>query len=130
MIYITKNKLNYPIVTVSEKTTIPTPYYLMRLTSKDTLEDKILRLGPDESLNPVRYNMFEITESVVDDLDNGIINLNAGATYDYTIHQTPYATGNTENLLGEIVERGLLTVEGGEVNNTVINNNDTIKVFE
>jgi len=130
MIYIKKNKVNFPVVTVTEKTTIPTPYYLMRLTSKDTLEEKILRLGPDVGLNPVRYNMFEITESTSDDLDNGVINLNAGAEYNYVIHQTPYASGNTSNLLGEVVERGLLTVEGGEVNNKIITDNDTIKVFE
>ena len=93
MIYITKNKWNELNMTLKEKTTFPTPYYLMKLTSDDNLQQKVVRISNgttliDSSLNLDRYNQYEIEEvdEADEDLGNGKINLQAGMTYDYQVY--------------------------------------------
>ena len=129
MLIVNKNQVNKLYVTVSEKTTISGATYLMNLYSNDNHDSKVVRFTGDTSNNPVRINIFELTEvdSTSENLEIGWINLMSASTYDYTIYETSVPTGTTISGLN-VVEVGLLKVNGNTsvVQSTFTNSNDII----
>lgn len=105
---IYKNNTNDLFMTLRELTTIEFPQYIMELKSKNSNTSKTFRLGIDISLNPTRWNVFSVTETEAEDLENAQIELQRGQ-YDYIVYETTGSTGNTIEGL-KWVEKGLLTV--------------------
>lgn len=112
MIKITKGQVNEVVVTVTEKTTLETPYYLFEFLCDDN-QRKFYCIAADSSPNIVRYNLFEITETATDpDFTDGEITLDIPGFYHYTIYEQVSSTNlNPANATG-IVEIGKLLVIG------------------
>ena len=128
MILIEPNSLNKIYVTVEEinpysgSTTSGTYTYIMNLISNENRSEvKDFPLGDDLSLNPFRYNKFEITESVNEDLPNGIVHL-PDNTYDYKIYVIE-GTGSTIDNTAVLCETGLLQVDLSSTTTTTTYNN-------
>ncbi len=131
MININKNTTNYLYLTLTEKCNLPTPYFLMKLVSKDTLSEKVLRFGNDISSNYQRFNKFVLEEVPLaqEDLNIAKINLTS-INYDYFVYETESSTGTTITGLN-MIEKGMLTVSGTSSNTiTNFNNNKTIISFK
>lgn len=131
MLIINKNTVNDLYVTVTDRTTLSSPNYLMSLYNNDNRSKKVVRFTANTSTNIERVDIFELTEttSANEDLENGWINLNSGSTYDYTIYETSATTGTSISNLSA-VETGLLKVSGstvvGNVSKTFENSNDIV----
>lgn len=67
-------------------------------------------MGTDLTTNVKRYNEFEITEDVAEDLPNGVITLASG-DYDYFVWESPDSDFNNKVA---IVESGKAKVIGEE----------------
>jgi len=113
MIKLIKNQTNRVIFTASENVTLSAPvYFLFELISDDTKESKIFT-GSDTSTNVCRFNEFlvEVTTGV-EDLLNGVINLDLNGYYAYNIHQMSDPTNLDIASTSGIVETGKLYLEG------------------
>ena len=131
MIYINKTSYNNVYVTLTEKTTITNPNYLLKLVSNDNLQEKVVRMEANQSNNTMRYDLFTLIENPLDDLEFGQVNLVAGMTYDYSFYQTSSVSGNTITSQDKIVETGVLKVRStGSTINSVYTNTNTIKTFK
>jgi hypothetical protein len=127
MIRINKSSINNIVVTLTEKTTIVNPFYLMDVYSNQTQESKVVSMGSDISSNKTRWNEFSITENSAEDLLNGVISLNEG-TYDYFIWESAIDDNILSTATG-IVESGKLVVIGNTVTTTTYNNTKTKVVY-
>ena len=110
MINIERNKINKVFLTLEEKTvyTGGTSTYVMRFTSNEDINIvKDMPLNTDDTLNAARYNLFEITENVNEDLNNQIISL-PNSSYDYRIYNN---SGSTIDDTSVIIETGLVLVD-------------------
>lgn len=110
MVNLERNKVNRVFMTLDEKTiyTGGTSSYIMRFTSNEDINIvKDMKLNNDLSLNDSRYNLYEITEDVNEDLNNQIISL-PNSSYDYRVYNS---TGSTIDDSSVIIESGLVLVD-------------------
>lgn len=128
MLFIEKNKVNTLHVTLTELTTISSPFYLLKLKNKNNAKEKVLRAGND--LGDARYNIFRIAEvdSDNENLENSMVNLDRGQ-YDYTFYETMEATG-TSLSNASVVEFGLLEVSGSGSTKVTYNSTVNKKTFK
>lgn len=128
MLFIEKNKVNTLHVTLTELTTISSPFYLLKLKNKNNAKEKVLRAGND--LGDARYNIFRIAEvdSDNENLENSMVNLDRGQ-YDYTFYETLEATG-TSLSNASVVEFGLLEVSGSGSTKVTYNSTVNKKTFK
>lgn len=128
MLFIEKNKVNTLHVTLTELTTISSPFYLLKLKNKNNAKEKVLRAGND--LGDARYNIFRISEvnSDDEDLESSKVNLDRGQ-YDYTFYETMEATG-TSLSNASVVEFGLLEVSGSGSTKVTYNSTVNKKTFK
>ena len=128
MLFIEKNKVNTLHVTLTELTTISSPFYLLKLKNKNNAKEKVLRAGID--LGDARYNIFRISEvnSDDEDLESSKVNLDRGQ-YDYTFYETLEATG-TSLSNASVVEFGLLEVSGSGSTKVTYNSTVNKKTFK
>jgi len=123
MIKIIKNQSNNVVLTLNEKTTISDANYLLELFSNQNHDSKVVRLTGDTSANIIRYNEFPVVENASEDLDNGIIELEAG-TYDYFVWQSSASTLSL-SAATSIVESGKCVVIGtGTTSTTFTDSNN------
>ena len=61
MIRLNKNASNNIVCTLSEKTTLSNPTYLLEIQSKENHSSKVVKLGSDISSNTIRWNEFVVT---------------------------------------------------------------------
>lgn len=130
MLFIEKNKVNTLHVTLTELTTISSPFYLLKLKNKNNAKEKVLRAGND--LGDARYNIFRIAEvdSDNENLENSMVNLDRGQ-YDYTFYETLEATGTSlSNASVSVVEFGLLEVSGSGSTKVTYNSTVNKKTFK
>ncbi len=86
MIKIKKNTASQRVsVTVTEKTTITSPVYIFSFTHDLTKEVKNFT-QTNTSAYPERSDLFLITESTTEDLDNGTVELKKGF-HSYVIYE-------------------------------------------
>ena len=113
MIKLEKNSVNRVVVTLTEKVTITAPvYFLFEFISDDTLKSKIFT-ATDISNNICRYNEFTIEETDgVEDLLNGVIDLEPNGYYHYNIYQMSDPTNLDIDLTDGIVEKGKVYFKG------------------
>jgi len=114
MLKINKNANNTLIVTLNEKKTLTSPYYLFRFTN-DITQTSVRFLSADLSLFKDRYNKFLITEtSGTNDYSSGVITLSPTGFWSYTIYDQASSSNLDENLSTGIVEIGRVQVVGTE----------------
>jgi hypothetical protein len=117
MIVINKNSINRVVLTLTENSTLPAPYYLFQFTNQLN-GNEVLFNAVDTSNFNCRYNNFFITESGVtsQDVTNGVINLFASGQWDYNVFES---TGNTLQIsatTGVSLETGIVVVVGVDPN--------------
>jgi YbbR domain-containing protein len=113
MIYLVQDTDNKVVLTLTEKTTISTPYYLFEFINDDSNNSKIFT-GVDISTNLSRYNEFLIVLNSTEDLENSIIDLPATGFYKYNVYSTSVLNDLDINNVTELVETGKIYVEGSE----------------
>src|SRR3990167_5562043 len=110
---ITKNTNNTLYFTLTEKVTLTTPVFLVRVEGRSSSIVKRFILPSDQSSYTDRYNKFTITESTTEILTSGTITLTSG-DYDYRVYEQSSST-NLDELEATVktpIEYGLLKVLG------------------
>ena len=104
MIHLNKGTSTEFAITLQEKTTLATPFYLFKFTN-DTSKVDYFCIIADTSTQKQRFNLFSFTEGVNDAL-NGSLILSGSGYYDYYIYEQDNATNlDPANATG-LVEQG------------------------
>ena len=126
-----KNQVNSNItLTLAEKTTIVNPVYLFRFESDQTkVSYYCICQDLATTSQKVRYNLFDITEGVDDPLNSSLILGLSGRYHLYIYEQS--STTNLDPTGLDIVERGIMTLKGGQASPYQSYESDvTYKVYE
>lgn len=113
MIYIQQAITGSSVFTLTEKTTLSSPYFLFEFISDDSRISKIFT-APDISSNTARYNEFDIiltggTENLLD----GLIKLNINGFYKYNCYEMSGSTNlDISGTTGVILEKGKVLISG------------------
>ena len=112
MLIVAKNSNTNLIVTLTEKVTLGTPYYLFAFTSDVSGLTKYFT-ATDISIHTERYNEFLITEtSGTEILTSGTITLNPTGQWTYRIYEQMSSTNLDPNLTTSLLEIGIVKVTG------------------
>lgn len=107
MIYLEKGQVNSFVLTLTEVTTIPNPYYLFEFEDEfNTTSNPIYWEGTDTSSWTSRYNLFTIDEPTDIDFVKG--------QYRYKVYQSASPTLDPTGLT--MIEEGRLVVAGQTIN--------------
>jgi len=125
MILLLTATTNTVELTLKEKSTLATPYYLFEFTN-DSSKTPLLFTAADNSLNKDRYNSFNIT------LTGGTVNYSAGTIgnlnsgfYQYSIYEQTAQYNLYVSATTSTVETGKVLVSGGTIfNNIVLSGSD------
>jgi hypothetical protein len=129
MLVINKNANNTLVMTLTEKSTLSSPYFLFEFKS-DITNNRVVFLASDLSNYNDRYNKFLITEtSGTVDLTSGTIELNPTGTWTYRVFEQTSSINLNPNLVDNKtpLEIGIVKVKGTET--TYITNSDTDNTF-
>lgn len=98
MLVVNKNSNNTFILTLNEKQTLASPYFLMRCVSDYNRTEKAFVLATDLSSYTTRYNQFLFTESTTEVLTSGTATLNPSGWWTYYVYEQT-SSSNTNYLL-------------------------------
>ena len=105
MIYIKKDEVNQIILTLTEVSTLPNPYYLFVFQNEmDKLSAPITFYTADSSAYPERFNQFLLDEPVDLELVKG--------QYTYSIYESNTTPPTIANSTGGVIEEGRMVVSG------------------
>jgi hypothetical protein len=105
MIYIKKDEVNQIILTLTEVSNIPNPYYLFVFQNEmDKLSAPITFYTADSSAYPERFNQFLLDEPVDLELIKG--------QYTYQIYESHITPPTIANSTGGVIEEGRMVVSG------------------
>lgn len=126
MIQITKGTTNNVALTLTEKCTLTSPYYLFVFQSDET-RDLYKFIAADTSTHPDRYNLFAIveTDSSPDPLA-GEIELPIVGFYKYKVYEQTSSTNLNPALATGIVEVGKVQVIDTPAADDKLNNTNNI----
>jgi hypothetical protein len=118
MINIEKNSTNVVVLTLTEKSTLPTPYYLFEFTNNINRDNVVLFTGTDNSSYKSRYNRFNIIETGTTSVNllQSTVNLFPPGMWDYTIYEQVSSTNLFVSGTTSIVEVGKVIVTGVDTN--------------
>ena len=118
MIYIKKGVTNKVVLTLTEKSTLTSPYYLFIFENEFDLEENPIPFTTtDLSFSTNRYNLFEITESDSGEVDGGIdipLKLVIGQ-YKYSIYESEFETLDISDTTGQVIESGRMVVVSDDI---------------
>ena len=119
---------NTVVLTLSEKSTLLSPEYLIEFTSNlaGSKTSKVVALT-DISYYVESYNKFIITESNTEDLQNSIVYLSPVGKWSYIVYEMESSSPrnmNTADAVG-IVETGICEVEGVDEVRNVFDEDET-----
>jgi hypothetical protein len=115
-------------MTLSEKSTLTSPYYLMRLTNDTTRQEKVFLLAADQSSYTYRYNQFTLTEtSGTEILTSGTVNLLPTGFWTYEVWEQSSSTSLSVESATTLVETGKVKVVGTDTSYTQHGINTTYK---
>jgi hypothetical protein len=114
MINLNKNSNNLVVLTLTEKSSLLSPYYLFSFTSTTNYTNVVNFVAADTSTYKSRYNKFNIIESgtTYTNLTGGTINLNPNGMWDYTIYEQVSPTNLFISGTTNVVEVGKVIVNG------------------
>jgi len=115
MIVIYKGQENDVVLTLKESTTLTVPYYLFEFIRDLTNPSPIYFTTADVSAYPNRFNHFVIEEASA---GSGTVALAAGQ-YTYRVYQTATSTTNPANIVGDVLEEGIMNVIDDDIDGTV-----------
>lgn len=122
MLQIARGANNTIILTLNESKTLTSPYYLMKMVSRDSRTEKTFILAADQSSYTDRYNKFVITESDTEVLTSGTVTLKPTGIWYWEVYEQTSSTNLNVNAATNQVP-----IENGEakVTGTV----DTVKAY-
>ena len=107
MIYIEKGEINTIVLTLTEDTTIPEPYYLFVFQNEFNKEsNKIYWIGTDTSQYKDRYNLFTLEEGEDVTFVKG--------QFTYSVYESAVPPEDETGLT--LVEEGRMVVAGVDIN--------------
>jgi len=107
MIYIEKGEVNTIVLTLTEDTTIPEPYYLFVFQNEFNKEsNKIYWIGTDTSQYKNRYNLFTLEEGEDVTFVKG--------QFTYSVYESAVPPEDETGLT--LVEEGRMLVAGVDIN--------------
>lgn len=105
MIYINKGEVNSIVLTLSEVSTLPSPYYLFVFQNEmNPTSDPILFSNTDESPYPERFNLFYLDEPIDAELMKG--------QYTYSVYESTIPPTQVSDTTGVVIEEGRMVVSG------------------
>jgi len=117
MLKVNKGENNEWILTLKEKTTLSSPYYLVKVKSRASKVTKTFILASDSSSYPDRFNSFTVTESSSEILTSGTVEFDPVGQWDYEIFEQSSSTNldpaNCDNQLA--IEKGVILVIGDSI---------------
>lgn len=122
MIVIEKGATNTFALTLSEKVTIPSPYYLMVVVGKSG-QATVKWLMTDVSPYPERFNKFVFIEGTT-------ATIPYKGDYVYTVYQKAVANTTIPTDPNDILEEGIMRVEGDDATYVEHTNNTTTVIYE
>ena len=128
MLQITRGANNTLILTLTEKTTLTSPYYLVKMVSRSSRGVKRFILAADQSSFTDRFNKFTLTEtSGTEILTSGTVTLQPTGWWEYDIYEQLSSTNLDETLSDNkiAIEDGLARVTGTEDINKFYDSQDT-----
>lgn len=125
MITLEQSVAKKVVLTLTERATLPSPFFLIVFESDQDPDRENLRLySPDlaTALQKERFNLFLITMDDAGSTEGGVddapISLPTG-TYTYKVYESETQTTTIADTTGEILEEGLCVVSNpNEYNNT------------
>lgn len=103
MIYIEKDSLNKIVLTLNEKSSLVSPFYLFVFENEfDTDTNPIEIYLENISTTTIRYDLFDFTEGVDLTLVKG--------QYTYTIYESALEPATIGDTTGDIIEEGRMVV--------------------
>lgn len=107
---ITRGTANTVYLTLTERVTLPSPYFLCRVKSRRTNLVKRFILSSNLSSSTGRYDKFTLTENDTENLTNSTVKLLSGDWY-YNIYEQASSTNLDETATnGVILESGIFRV--------------------
>lgn len=106
MLKVTRGQSNSVVFTLTEKTTLSAPYYLVVFNNLAT-NLLIYAICPDTSTQTTRYNLLTIIESNTSIPLSGQVKLVEG-TYQYKVYEQSSSSNLNPLLSTSLVETGLL----------------------
>ena len=108
MIYINKGEVNSIVLTLTEVSTLASPYYLFVFQNEMNPEaEQILFTAPDQSAYPERFNLFYMDEPVDVTLMKG--------QYTYSVYESTIPPTSIDDTTGVVIEEGRMVVSGTSV---------------
>lgn len=120
MINIKREIVNKVTLTLTELSTLDNPYYILELYSNENRSTKFVYLGTDKSPNKIRYNLFKLEETELEDLIDSKVSL-PSESYDYKVWESETLTLVVDSFKG-VVESGKLIVSSEVDDKEYINN--------
>lgn len=123
MITLNKDTTNNIIFTLTEKSQLPTPYFLFSFTNDSSGKQKLFNMT-DLSGYQRRYNLFNLIESDSENLSAGTVTLQYGWGK-YEVYESITPTLEISGTTGRVLEEGRYYVNGYPLtssNNNVLNN--------
>jgi len=106
MLKVTRGQSNGVVFTLTEKTTLSSPYFLVVFNNLATNE-LVYAICPDTSTQTTRYNLLTIIESNTSIPLSGQVKLVEG-TYQYKVYEQSSSSNLNPLLSTSLVETGLL----------------------
>ena len=106
MLKVTRGQSNGVVFTLTEKTTLSSPYFLVVFNNLATNE-LVYAICPDTSTQTTRYNLLTIIESNTSIPLSGQVKLVEG-TYQYKVYEQSSSSNLNPSLSTSLVETGLL----------------------
>lgn len=123
MILINKLSQNTVILTLAERTTLDNVIYLFEFIKDGSVGSIKYFLCEDVSTNKIRHNEFVIEDALVEDVLNGVINLDV-CDYTYNIYEQT-STTNLDPTGLNLVENGKVQVVNATVSLDEFNEQQT-----
>lgn len=125
MIYIVPDSINKIVLTLTESSTLLSPYYLFEFENE--FNNEIIYWSvPDES-SSCRYNLFTLTENSSGSTTGGTSNnlsLVVGQ-YTYNVYESSIQTLEIAQTTGKVIETGRMVVASSDF---IDNNNNSIYI--
>lgn len=118
MLLVNRGANNTLIMTLTEKSSLTSPYYLMKLQNDATRQVKTVVLASDLSSYTYRYNQFLLTESATEVLTSGTVELKPTGYWSYWVYEQASSTNLSIDAATGLVESGKLKVIGTDTTYT------------
>lgn len=111
MIKLLKATANEVILTLTEKVTLSSPYFLFEFINSESKEKKYC-IAADTSAYPERYNKFTITEKTSPTPTSGEVTLSLPGFWHYNVYEQSSSSNLDPDSATGVVETGISKVFG------------------